>query len=212
MTVFERNDYVGGRTTTVNAWDDSGRPVELGGSIFVEVNHIMVEAMKKFGLSPADRDTVAQADLPDLGVWNGYEFVLVTKSEDTWWDKAKLLWRYGAAPLWTNRLMKSAVGKFLTMYNEPVFPWKSLSEAVEQVGLLEVTGVTGDQYLKANGIGDAFAKEIIQARQVLLSTCTGSWTDRCQHPRELCLESSVHPRPRNYGMHGHQRSYADRGW
>ncbi|KAH7394146.1 prenylcysteine oxidase-like protein 1 precursor [Phaeosphaeria sp. MPI-PUGE-AT-0046c] len=165
ISVFERNAYIGGRTTTVNVWDDPTFPVELGGSIFVEVNHIMVEAMERFRLDPASLGEVDVEGIamPELGVWNGEEFVLVTTKEDGWWDKAKLLWRYGAAPLWTNRLMKSAVGKFLTMYDEPVFPWKSLSEVVEKVGLLEATGVTGEQYLKTNGIGEAFAREIIQA-------------------------------------------------
>jgi prenylcysteine oxidase/farnesylcysteine lyase len=120
--------------------------------------------MNDLNLSVATKDVAAQLEIPDLGIWNGQEFVIVTKAGDTWWDKAKLLWRYGTAPLWTNRLMKTAVGKFLTMYDEPIFPWKSLGDTVEQVGLLEVTGVTGEQYLKANGIGDAFAKEVIQAR------------------------------------------------
>ena len=124
----------------------------------------MVEAKRKFHLASLEQNLAARMALPDLGVWNGKEFVIITKAEDSWWDTAKLLWRYGAAPYWTNKLMKSAVGKFLTMYDEPVFPWKSLSDVVEQVGLLDVTGVTGEQYLKANGIGDAFSKEIIQAR------------------------------------------------
>jgi prenylcysteine oxidase/farnesylcysteine lyase len=123
----------------------------------------MMEAMKRFGLSPASQDLVDSAGMPELGVWNGQEFVLVTRQEDGWWDKAKLLWRYGTAPLWTNRLMKSAVGKFLTMYDEPIFPWKSLSEVVDKVGLLEATGVTGEQYLKANGVGELFGREVIQA-------------------------------------------------
>ena len=123
----------------------------------------MVSAMKHFNLSPASHDIAAQLALPDLGVWNGKEFVLVTTSEDGWWDKARLLWRYGTAPLWTNRLMKDAVGRFLRMYEEPVFPWKSLSEVVEEVGLLGVTGVTGEQYLKKNGVGDVFSREVIQA-------------------------------------------------
>jgi hypothetical protein len=124
----------------------------------------MVDAMKRFRLSPA---STAALDMPDLGIWNGAEFVLVTRQEDGWWDKARLLWRYGTAPLWTNRLMKSTTGKFLSMYDEPVFPWRSLSEVVEEVGLLEVTGVTGEQYLKANGVGEAFSREIIQARYVI---------------------------------------------
>jgi prenylcysteine oxidase/farnesylcysteine lyase len=149
----------------VNAWDDPLSPaVELGGSIFVEVNRIMMEAMETFNLSAASHNVVATLNVPGLGIWNGQEFVIVSNAGETLWDKAKLVWRYGAATLWrTDRLMKSAVGKFLTMYDEPVFPWKSLSDAVERVGLLEATGVTGDQYLKTNGIGERFAREMIQA-------------------------------------------------
>lgn len=89
--------------------------------------------------------------------------MVVTRSEDGWWDKARLLWRYGLAPIKTNRLMKTVVGKFLSMYDEE-FPFKSLNEVVEKVELKEVASVTGQEYLKANGIGDLFAKEIIQAR------------------------------------------------
>ena len=50
------------------------------------------------------------------------------------------------------------------MYEEPVFPWKSLGEVLESQGLTEITGVTGEQYLDANGIGEVFAREVIQAR------------------------------------------------
>lgn len=166
ITVFERNSYIGGRTTTVDAWSDPTVPIELGGSIFVSVNHILVNATRDFNLSVASQeDSLAtRLELPDLGIWDGTQFVLVTREEDGWWDKARLLWRYGLAPLKTNRLMKSVVGRFLGMYEEPVFPWKSLGETLEAQGLLDITGVTGEQYLKANGIGEAFAREVIQAR------------------------------------------------
>ncbi|CBX98196.1 hypothetical protein IAQ61_010294 [Plenodomus lingam] len=163
ITVYERNNYVGGRTTTVSPWDSPSLSVELGGSIFVDANLIMVGAAQRFNLTTDSHDLATQLALPDLGIWNGDEFVIVTKADNSWWDTAKLLWRYGTAPLWTNRLMKNAVGKFLTMYEEPVFPWRSLSDVVQQVGLLEATGVTGEQYLKTNGIGEAFAKEVVQA-------------------------------------------------
>ncbi|KAF9701153.1 hypothetical protein EKO04_000665 [Ascochyta lentis] len=165
ITVFERSSYVGGRTTTVDAWSDPSIPIELGGSIFVDVNHILVNATRDFNLSIASsEDSLAtRLELPDLGIWDGKQFVLVTREEDGWWDKARLLWRYGLAPLKTNRLMKSVVGRFLDMYEEPVFPWKSLGEVLESQGLLDITGVTGEQYLKANGIGEVFAREVIQA-------------------------------------------------
>jgi prenylcysteine oxidase/farnesylcysteine lyase len=142
-------------------------PIELGGSIFVDVNRIMVQATHDFNLALAgDDDPSSDSDttsMPDLGIWDGNAFVLVTTKEDGWWDKAKLLWRYGLAPLRVNRLMKAAVGAFLEMYDEPVFPWRSIDDVVESRGLLGLTGVTGEQYLQANGVGEAFAREVVQA-------------------------------------------------
>lgn len=139
-----------------------------------------MNATRDFNLSVASQeDSLAtRLELPDLGIWDGTQFVLVTREEDGWWDKAKLLWRYGLAPLKTNRLMKSAVGRFLNMYEEPVFPWKNLGETLEAQGLLDITGVTGEQYLKANGIGDAFAREVIQARCVLFDGSESIYTNR----------------------------------
>jgi len=161
--VYERSSRVGGRTTTVNAWSDPAYPIELGGSIFVSVNHILVAASKAFNLSTAAEQKYADEKIPELGVWNGEEFVFVMEGGGGWWDIAKLIWRYGYAPVKTNALMKKTVGKFMRMYEEPVFPWPSLNEVVAEVGLLEATGVTGEQLLREEGVSDKFANEIVQA-------------------------------------------------
>ncbi|KAF2814819.1 Prenylcysteine oxidase [Mytilinidion resinicola] len=163
ITVFERSPYVGGRSTTVYAWDAPNVPIELGASIFVSVNSILVDAVNNFNLSIDNKDSLRTADSPELGIWNGDEFVLQTPAHNGWWDIAKLLWRYGLAPIKTNRLMKSTVGKFLKLYEEPQFPFASLTDAVYDVGLAPVTASTGEQYLKENGIGVKFADEVIQA-------------------------------------------------
>ena len=112
ITVFERNSYIGGRSTTVNAYDDPRIPVELGASIFVEVNSILVNATKEFNLSTTPFIPETDVPGPALAVWNGEEFVLSQNGENNWWDMAKLLWKYGLAPIRTMRLMKSVVGKF----------------------------------------------------------------------------------------------------
>lgn len=81
-----------------------------------------------------------------------------------WYDLAKLFWRYGLAPQRTQRLMKSTVGRFLTMYDSPVFPFGDLSEAVERVGLVDFTAASGEDVLRREGVmGERFAREIIQA-------------------------------------------------
>ncbi|KAK5172802.1 uncharacterized protein LTR77_002922 [Saxophila tyrrhenica] len=162
ISIFERNSYVGGRTTTVNAWDDPTKPVELGGSIFVKVNKILNYAVETFNLSTRQESS---AGVPGaaLAVWDGQEFVFVQEGNYGWWDTAKLLWKYGTAPIRTMRLMRTVVGKFLEMYDAPVFPFESLTEVAHDLGLLAVTAATGEQYLAENDITGAFVKDIISA-------------------------------------------------
>ncbi|KAF1973608.1 prenylcysteine oxidase-like protein 1 precursor [Bimuria novae-zelandiae CBS 107.79] len=161
ISVFERDSHIGGRSTTINPWSDPSQVVELGASIFVEVNQILVNATKSFNLSTNAAST-RHANIPELGIWNGKDLVF-TMNEGGWWDITKLFWRYGYAPVKANALMRETVGRFLKMYERPVFPWKSLSDVVQLVGLTEVTGLTGEEYLRNSGVSDRFASEIVQA-------------------------------------------------
>ncbi|KAE8450069.1 hypothetical protein EG329_007209 [Mollisiaceae sp. DMI_Dod_QoI] len=162
ITVFERNSYVGGRSTTVNAYDNPLEPVELGASIFVDVNTILKNSSKAFGLRPREQTEGDDKEL--LGIWNGKQFVF-QQQDSGWyyWDLTKLLWKYGLAPIRTQRLMQSTVGKFRKLYESPFFPFRSLSDRVFDLGLTEVTALTGEQLLKENNIGAPFTTEIIQA-------------------------------------------------
>jgi prenylcysteine oxidase/farnesylcysteine lyase len=82
----------------------------------------------------------------------------------SWWKSiAKLLWKYGLAPIKTQNLMKATVGKFLKMYESPNFPFISLTDIAFEMGLLEATTVTGDNFLEANNIAILFSHDIIQA-------------------------------------------------
>ncbi|KAK3715545.1 hypothetical protein LTR37_007033 [Vermiconidia calcicola] len=161
ITVFERNSYVGGRSTTVNAYDDASIPVELGGSVFVKVNHILNNAVKEFNLSTEDSTPEIKVPGAALAIWNGQNFVVTF--ENSWWDTAKLLWKYGLAPVKTMRLMRSVVGKFLKMYEEPASPFESLTQVAQDLELLTVTAATGEQYLAENGIGGTFGADVVQA-------------------------------------------------
>ncbi|KFY16377.1 hypothetical protein V492_01362 [Pseudogymnoascus sp. VKM F-4246] len=162
ITVFERSSYVGGRSTTVNAYDDAAHPVELGASIFVSVNEILMNATKEFGL---ELNPLADEERHEtIGIWNGEKFVLLESSGGwEWWKTAKMLWKYGMSPIRANNLMKATVAKFFKLYQPPFFPFRSLSERVEQLDLLSATGVTGDQLLASNSVYPPFTTDIIQA-------------------------------------------------
>ncbi|KAG9556026.1 putative prenylcysteine lyase, partial [Aureobasidium melanogenum] len=162
ITVYERDGHIGGRSTTVGVYGDEQNPVELGASIFVEVNHNLVDAAKEFNLSTSGIRELS-TEGPVLGIWNGRDFVYMQSSGGSWWDTAKLFWKYGLAPLKTVKLMKATVAKFLKMYEEPYFPWKSLSQVAYELGLTAATASTGEQFLDQNGIGKLFAQDIVQA-------------------------------------------------
>ncbi|CAZ82712.1 unnamed protein product [Tuber melanosporum] len=170
ITIYERNAYIGGRSTTVNPHGNPGYPIELGASIFVSVNENLVNAAKEFGLTVSSTSSTRPKTVQDsIGVFNGEEMVFVQPYAEgkvgKWWSLAKLLYQYGPfAPIRANRLTDEVVGKFLNMYREPLFPFSSLGEAAESTGLLEATGVTGEQFLMAKGVGNGkFVTELMQS-------------------------------------------------
>ncbi|KAF2148839.1 Prenylcysteine oxidase [Myriangium duriaei CBS 260.36] len=165
ITIYDSNPYIGGRSTTIHPFDSPLQPpLELGGSIFVQVNHILVNASRDFNLSTDSMIAPLSSDdrTPDLGVFDGTRLVLVQQS-DSYWDLAKLVWRYGLAPWRTLRLMRQTVGRFLTMYTAPVFPFADLTAAVAEIGLADTVAVTGDVFLRLNGVAEGFAHDVVQA-------------------------------------------------
>ena len=133
----------------------------------MEANSILVEAVKEFNLSTSSGfQSASEKKIPGatLSVWDGQTFVMTQNGDSSkWWDIAKLLWKYGLAPMRTLNLMRTTVGKYLKMYDGPVFPFDSLTQAAQDVGLLAVTAATGEQYLRENGITGNFGKHIVQA-------------------------------------------------
>ncbi|KAK3349027.1 Prenylcysteine lyase-domain-containing protein [Lasiosphaeria hispida] len=162
ITVFEKTDHIGGRTLTVNPFGNSSQRVELGASIFIQKNHIMYKALEEFNLSPRDPDEDSDST---LGIWDGDEFVFtIDQSDSFWWNAYKVFMKYGfLAPRRTQQLMVATIDKFLRLYEEPYFPFRSLTQRTYELGLVDVTGLTGEQLLKDNNVGDAYAHDIVQA-------------------------------------------------
>ncbi|KAL2134911.1 hypothetical protein VTI74DRAFT_10403 [Chaetomium olivicolor] len=162
ITLFEKTDRIGGRSLTVNAFNDPTQRVELGASIFVQVNHILFASFAEFGLSPR---TPGSDTEPVMGIWNGDRFVFtVDQRLPDWWNKLKVILKYGfMAPKRTEDLTGATISKFLQIYNAPFFPFTSLTQRVNELALDAATSTTGEKFLEANKIGNDFAGEVIQA-------------------------------------------------
>ncbi|KAH8175022.1 prenylcysteine lyase domain-containing protein [Sarocladium implicatum] len=167
VTIFEKTAHIGGRTLTVPVFDDPLQPVELGASIFVGVNHILVNATRDFGLQAEALGNAASTGLDEdevTAIWDGESFVFQTRAGDRWWwEAAKMVWRYGASPYYAVQLMKKTVATFMELYEPPMFPFRSLTQRVQDLGLDKITGVTGEQFLADHKINEAFSRHIIQA-------------------------------------------------
>lgn len=165
ITVYERSSFVGGRSTTVNVYDDPTQPVELGASIFVKANKNLLSAAEEFGLLTNAVGGARAKDSPMiLGVWNGEEFVFRQDyGGNYWWNVAKLFWKYGLAPMRLQRLVKETVGRFLKMYETPHFPFRSLYQVVHDLDLSATIAVEGETFLAKHSIDPPFSTEVIQA-------------------------------------------------
>ncbi|CAG8460034.1 15371_t:CDS:2 [Acaulospora colombiana] len=121
ITVYEKESQVGGRVHIVNfERNDTKISIELGASIFVDLNYHLVNAAKKFGLEFMEYEE----EYPDsrLGIWDGENFVFV-QSSNSLLDKVKFFWKYGWAKMTVQRMVDSMIDKFQKTYefSEPFF-------------------------------------------------------------------------------------------
>jgi prenylcysteine oxidase/farnesylcysteine lyase len=68
ISLFERDDRIGGRSTTVHAYNDSREPVELGASIFIAANRVLYEAVERYGLELVEPRSVRREPLVAAGL------------------------------------------------------------------------------------------------------------------------------------------------
>lgn len=162
ITIFEKSDYIGGRSTTVNALDDPKYPVELGGSVFVSANKILSLAVEKFNLTTKKFGEIDnEKGDNDVAVWNGERIVF--NIDDGWFSVVKLIFNYGLAPLKTYSLTSKFIDRFLKFYYKSHFPFSSLTDLIAESEFVKLTNITGDVYLEQSKISEKYSSEIIQA-------------------------------------------------
>lgn len=210
ITVYDKNDYVGGRSTTVNVYGDPKQPVELGASIFVQANKILVDASRDFGLGTYSglrprscRDDyktgndLTYDDGEVLGIYNGREFLFTqteTSSEkrpknplEGWWNTAKLLWRYGVIrPVRTKLLVQRFISTFLQMYDPPHFPFMNLTATVQGIGLGEEVAMTARELVDVNELSTTSINDTV-VRSSRISGTANRWLTSIQRVVDAIL-------------------------
>ncbi|KAI0043887.1 FAD/NAD(P)-binding domain-containing protein [Auriscalpium vulgare] len=165
IDIYDKASYIGGRSTTVQPYDDdSYPPVELGASVFIPVNKNMWRASSEWDLSRTNFEEEEGA----MGIWDGESFVIQTSTVGgtvgSWIDTAKIIWRYGmSAPRNTRKLVKEMTDKYVGLYTSTPPKWTNISDLVSEFGWTGLTSQTGTEYFTSNGVSKRFANEFIDA-------------------------------------------------
>jgi len=146
--IFERSDYLGGRSNIIHPFDSSDYPpIEAGASIFVAANKHLHQAVRQFNLTLEPFEAADQDE--NYAIWDGTEFAFES-SGSSWWDTIKLFWRYGRAPLQLDALRKRTVDQFQAIYSKEFVsqgPFEELDKWAVASGVDHLLSTTGSDYL-----------------------------------------------------------------
>lgn len=156
VVVFDKNDYVGGRSTTVYIYGNESLPIELGASVFVSINTILTLAVEEFGF-----ETQLFGGDGDTGVWDGAS--LVTRLSGSISGTFDLVWRYGLAPLRLVLLVNRFAKAFHEYFYYLAFPFANLTEVVDASGFSLATSQSASTYFSKQNIALLFVHDVAQA-------------------------------------------------
>jgi prenylcysteine oxidase/farnesylcysteine lyase len=133
----------------------------------------LMRAVDRFNLSLvpfADDDRPSAGHDPlGMGLYDGSRFVLTTSSALGWWEKAKLLWRYGyVGPTRTRTAIDGLVASFKQMYDARWVakngPWETIEGLSKRLGLGDPTAVTGEDWFRDEvKVEGRFVDEMVEA-------------------------------------------------
>jgi len=92
-------------------------------------------------------------DDDSLTIWDGTSFLFTTSGSLGWWDKAKLLWRYGyTSPTRTQAAVASLLAKFQDLY-DPAWvrkngAWADVEGLSKGVGFDGLAGETTKEWFE----------------------------------------------------------------
>ncbi|TFK79186.1 FAD/NAD(P)-binding domain-containing protein, partial [Polyporus arcularius HHB13444] len=164
VDVYDKNAYIGGRSTTVQPYNDpSLEPTELGGSVFVPPNKLIWRATEEYGF---ERFPFENSD-DVMGVWDGSQFVVTVGGNywySSWWSKLKIVWKYGInAPTRTQAAVDGMVNTILKLYRADSPRFRNISSLASELGWTNVAGQTSLEYLRSSKVDDLWSLEFVEA-------------------------------------------------
>ncbi|KAJ3011586.1 UNVERIFIED_CONTAM: hypothetical protein HDU68_001607 [Siphonaria sp. JEL0065] len=179
ISLFEASDRIGGRAKNIliqNPRNSTSEPVsiEIGASIFVTSNKHLMDAVKEYNLSftssqnDEGRPGGKSIKYPELGIYNGTQFLFTAQSENTWKTMWDAVWRWGLlSPYRARVLALSTSTEFSNAYELESLGkmgYKTVKEMLIQgFGMdSQILHKNAREYLLEKGVGEAFLNEFVE--------------------------------------------------
>ncbi|KAJ7596706.1 Prenylcysteine lyase-domain-containing protein [Mycena floridula] len=158
VDVYEKSDYIGGRSTVIYPYpeDPQVQPIELGASIFVKANKNLWRASDEFNLT---RNDLKHED-SDFGIWNGQELVFTYSG---WWDTVRLFWKYGWSPKRADNRINAMVKSYSRLYAPENLRWENITELAAALGFDDLVKKNALDHFVEHGVSPQFTREFIEA-------------------------------------------------
>lgn len=167
VDVYEAQDYVGGRSTTVYPYGNKSlEPVELGASVYVQANKNMWRATDEFNLTRFDFEDDG-ADDDAVGIWDGETFPFTMNGGGRfggWLDTARLIWRYGwTSPMRARNIVGDMIKSIVTLYKKDTPVWSDYAQLATNLKWSSILSRTTAEYFEVSGVSPMFTREMIEA-------------------------------------------------
>jgi prenylcysteine oxidase/farnesylcysteine lyase len=151
ITIFEKSNQIGGRVRNIEIGHEI---VEVGASIFVSENYLLVNISKELDLPlvpPFRRGSNKKID-SSFGIWNGNEFVF-RSSAYFFWTNLKFLWRYHLNFQNAQHLSKKYLSTWINvMYGNNNLTFNSVEDMINTLGFEETIQKNAKLFFSQHGI------------------------------------------------------------
>ncbi len=169
VTVFEADSLVGGRMYNTSIVDEGvSVPIETGAGIWVEANANVERFIADRRLAKVSKKTPELRTHGATGMYTGDSRLGVFSSELAFTGGsyavttlARLLWRYGLAPLAARAIYEPVLSRFLALYANCSAPADvSPAALLRRLALESEARVAFDRRLQAAGVAQAYIDEL----------------------------------------------------
>ncbi|KAJ5182654.1 hypothetical protein N7492_000270 [Penicillium capsulatum] len=163
ITIYEREQRVGGRIKSIRPLENQAEAFEGGASRFSGDDWCVMEAMEALDLQT---NSLRPSDRPwTSGVWDGQNLTTpvleCTNEQILPWKAVQAIWEYGLSPVKMYRAVMSNLGQWWS-FGQSKKPFDSIRKELEDAGLGNLVTGSAEAFFRNQSISSKFLSAFVQ--------------------------------------------------